>query len=290
MGGQQNFSFKTAAPHWLTSIKNIFLDAIFPPKCLMCSRLFQSVPTDPESAPPIHADFQKRGVLFYAQQWLKTLCCRDCLNAVLAISEPLCMRCGVMFNRPQADTPLCSNCLNQPHEFRMARAAIVYDAQSMVMIHRFKYAGKTQLARPFGALLLNTFLRYWDPESIDLILPVPLHHQKFRRRGFNQSHLMIEHWKKMSTVKPSADLCKRLRTDVLLRNKATVPQTGLGRSQRKDNIKGAFGVQRSRVVEGRAVLVVDDVYTTGATVNECARLLLQAGAENVDVLTLARAV
>ncbi len=284
---QQNSSAKTAAPHWLTSIKNIFLDAIFPPKCLMCGHLFQSAATDPVSESAIS---QQRDVLFYAQRWLTELCCQSCLNAVAAISEPFCKHCGMMFNQPQADNAFCSDCMMQPHKFRMARAAIAYDAQSMVMIQRFKYTGKTQLAGPFGALLLYTFLRYWHPESIDLILPVPLHHQKFRRRGFNQAHLMLDQWQKMSTVKISADLCKRLRTDVLLRNKKTVPQTGLGRSERKENIEGAFSVQRSEIIAGKTVLLVDDVYTTGATVNECARLLLQSGAENVDVLTLARAV
>ena len=162
---QQNSSAKTAAPHWLTSIKNIFLDALFPPKCLMCGHLFQSAATDPVSESAIS---QQRDVLFYAQRWLTALCCQSCLNAVAAISEPFCKHCGMMFNQPQADNALCSDCMMQPHKFRMARAAIAYDAQSMVMIQQFKYTGKTQLAGPFGALLLYTFLRYWHPESIDL--------------------------------------------------------------------------------------------------------------------------
>ena len=167
---------------------------------------------------------------------------------------------------------------------------MVYDQQAMAIIHRFKYAGKTQLARPFGGLLLNTFLRYWQDEAIDLILPVPLHRQKFRQRGFNQSYLMVDCWKTIAALNPLIAAHKHPRSDVLSRNKATASQTGLGRQQRLKNVKGAFRVRLPETVHARKVLVVDDVYTTGATVNECARSLLEAGAAQVDVLTLARAI
>ena len=111
-----------------------------------------------------------------------------------------------------------------------------------------------------------------------------------RRRGFNQSYLLIDSWK--STPPPVMDELGRIPviTDVLVRNKATLPQTGLGRRQRLKNIKGAFTVRIPEIVYGKKVLLVDDVYTTGATVNECARMLLKAGARIVDVLTVARAV
>lgn len=167
---------------------------------------------------------------------------------------------------------------------------MVYDQQSLAIIHRFKYAGKTQLARPFGGLLLNTFLRYWLDEAIDLILPVPLHSQKFRYRGFNQSYLMVDCWKTITAPNPLAATQTHLRTDVLSRSKATAPQTGLGRQQRLKNVKGAFSVRFPKAVHARKVLLIDDVYTTGATVDECARSLLEAGAAQVDVLTLARVI
>jgi ComF family protein len=195
-----------------------------------------------------------------------------------------------MLATPPIDGALCGNCIVKPKEFRIARSAMVYNHQSMAIIHRFKYDGKIQLAAPLGGLLLNTYLRYWPAETIDLILPVPLHIKKFRRRGFNQAYLMISACKAISGEKPFAGFHKRLRTDVLIRNRATVPQTGLGRRQRLKNIKGVFSVCLPEAVKGRRALVVDDVYTTGSTVNECARTLLDAGAANVDVLTLARAV
>ena len=278
------------APLWLKSIKNILLDTVFPPKCLVCCRLFQPAADGSDIDPVAKTVENIRDLLTQSYRLLAASCCRDCLDALTAISEPLCMCCGMMFMQPQEDSHLCGDCILQPKKFGMARATMVYDQQSMAIIHRFKYAGKIQLAKPFGGLMGHTYMRYWHPDSIDLILPVPLHHKKFRYRGFNQSYLMVASWKSNSALKPLAAFNKRIRTDVLIRSKATVSQTGLGRHQRLKNIKGAFGVRLPEAVEGKRVLLTDDVYTTGATVNECAHSLLKAGAARVDVLTLARAV
>jgi ComF family protein len=172
----------------------------------------------------------------------------------------------------------------------MARAAMACDQQLMAVIHRFKYAAKTQLAMPLGGLMLSAFLQQWESEIVDLVLPVPLHSQKFRSRGFNQSYLLIHSWKAVANAMhiPLPDI--PIHTDVLIRTKVTVPQTGLGRRQRLKNVKGVFSLRFPEKVYGKKLLVVDDVYTTGATVNECARTLLEFGAERVGVLTLARAI
>jgi ComF family protein len=280
---------KNAVSACLRSIWHTLLDTIFPPKCLVCRRLFQPATVSPAIDRVSHAITEIRDLLPQAQRWLDTLCCRECVGTLTAISEPLCTSCGMMFKQLRNDNHLCGDCIKHPRKFRMARAAMVYDQQSMAIIHRFKYAGKTQLAKPFGGLLLNTYLRYWQSEAIDLILPVPLHGQKFRRRGFNQSYLMVDCWRAVAALNPLKAPPTRLRTDVLNRNKATASQTGLGRQQRLKNVKGAFSVRLPAAVHARKILVVDDVYTTGATVDECARALLAAGAAQVDVLTLARA-
>jgi ComF family protein len=138
--------------------------------------------------------------------------------------------------------------------------------------------------------MLNAYMRYWDRKKVDLVIPVPLHNQKFRKRGFNQSYLLIRSWKSISSPVGAEASDIPVNTDVLIRDKATVPQTDLGRQQRLKNIKGAFSVRIPEKVIAKKVLLVDDVYTTGATVNECARVLLKAGAELVDVLTVARAM
>ena len=274
----------------LKSIWHTLLDTIFPPKCLVCRRLFRPASAHPAIDRVTHTVAEFKDLLPQAHRWLSALCCQECVKALTAISEPLCTCCGMMFRRPRNDNHLCGDCIMQPKKFRMARAAMVYDQQSMAIIQRFKYAGKTQLARPFGVLLLNTYLRYWQRETIDLILPVPLHGQKFRYRGFNQSYLMVDCWKTITDLNPFRATHTRLKTDVLSRSKATASQTGLGRQQRLKNVKGAFSVRLPDTVQARKILVVDDVYTTGATVDECARSLLAAGAAQVDVLTLARAV
>jgi ComF family protein len=172
----------------------------------------------------------------------------------------------------------------------MARAAMVFDQQLIAVIHRFKYAAKTQLARPLGGLMLSVFMRQWEGEEVDLLLPVPLHPQKFRSRGFNQSYLLIRSWKAAADAMQITLPDIAVHPNVLIRTKATVPQTGLGRRQRSKNVKGVFSLRFPEKVYGKKLLVVDDVYTTGATVNECARTLLKFGAERVDVLTLARVI
>ncbi len=152
----------------------------------------------------------------------------------------------------------------------------------MEAIHRFKYAKKTSLARPLGSLVRETFMRFWGTDSVDLMVPVPLHLKRLRERGFNQAYLMTRAWAK--------DEDFSLDGLALCRTRWTKPQTTLSRKERQRNVKGAFAVACAERIEGKRILVVDDVYTTGSTVNECAQVLMKAGARWVDVLTLARAV
>ena len=323
---------KHGRPHWTGALLNIFLDAVFPPKCLVCSRLFKPAAKGPGVNDHPHSGWlgfcrerrQKTGArsalivagetgckapglenpienppdaaagitdpFSESSRLLNSFCCSNCVSALAAISSPMCTCCGAAFKSPQGQNHLCGECMAQPKKFRMARAAVSCDPQLMAVIHRFKYAGKTQLARPLGGLMLSAFMQNWEGAKVDRVLPVPLHPQKFRSRGFNQSYLLIHHWKAIAKGRHLSLSNIPILTDVLIRTSVTVPQTGLGRGQRLKNVKGAFSVQSPEKVYGKKVLVVDDVYTTGATVNECARILLKFGAECVDVLTLARVV
>lgn len=221
---------------------------------------------------------------------LSLLCCSDCVSSIAAISSPKCTCCGIPFKSHRDRDHLCGDCISRPKKFRLARAALAFDQQTMAVVHRFKYAAKTQLARPLGGMMLSVFMQWWEEQNVDLILPVPLHPQKMRSRGFNQSYLLIQNLKAVAGAM-HIDLSDiPIHTDVLTRNIATVPQTGLDRRQRLKNVRGIFGLRFPDKVYGKKVLVVDDVYTTGATVNECARILLKFGAGQVDVLTLARAI
>jgi ComF family protein len=280
---------KYGAFYWAQALWRIFLDAVLPPKCMVCSRLFQPAAKNPEmnrlpnSAAEITDPFRASCHL------LTSFCCSNCLSAPEAISSPMCTCCGITFQTRQDQDHLCGDCMLWPKNFRMARAAVSCEPQLMAVIHRFKYAGKTQLAKPLGGMMLGAFLHHWEGAEIDQLIPVPLHPQKFRSRGFNQSYLLIHCWKAIARAMQISLPNISIHTDVLIRTKMTAPQTGLGRAQRLINVKGAFRVQSPEKVFGKKVLVVDDVYTTGATANECARLLLEFGAESVDVLTLARA-
>jgi ComF family protein len=275
--------------NWLKPVSKIILDAIFPPKCVVCGRLFASAAA-PGSVQRNRVASESRDPFIEFYQLLSVFCCPDCLKGFVPVAAPICDCCGTMFKGRRDDNHLCGDCLLQPKAFRKARAAMVYDQQLMAVIQRFKYAGKSQLARPLGRLILGAYLRHWLDEEADLIVPVPLHPKRMRRRGFNQAYLLVDSWKSISRPLVDEPRMIPIEVDVLIRSKATLPQTGLDRRQRLKNIKGAFKIRAPEKVYGKMVLLIDDVYTTGATVNECARVLLQAGARIVDVLTVARAL
>ncbi len=285
-----NRTLKYAAYDWVSLIFKIILDTVFPPKCLVCNRLFKPAITRPGAERPTNAKAEIIETFPESYQLLTSYCCPECMRTFTVISSPLCSCCGIMFKSRQGQNHFCGDCITQPKKFRIARAAVANNQQLMTIIHRFKYAGKIQIAGLLGGLMLNAYRRFWDQEKFDLVLPVPLHTKKFRKRGFNQSYLLIHSWKSISNPSAVELSAIPVSTNVLIKNKATLPQTGLGRQQRLKNIKGAFRVRVPEKVNAKKVLLIDDVYTTGATVNECARVLLKAGAEIIDVLTVARAM
>ena len=241
-------------------------DAIFPARCLGCGRLFHRQPS--EAA-------QGKGVV------LADHFCPSCSGQWTAVASPLCTRCGMAFTSREGPDHWCGRCLNHPGAYTRARAVGIYDGSLRIAIHALKFKGRTRLAGPLGRLLLEAYRRYWQAGEIDVIVPVPLHRNRFRKRGFNQAYLLIHSWElSVETV---------VVRDLLVRSRATAPQTGLDRQQRRNNIKNAFAVNRSGASTGKRVLLVDDVLTTGATVEACAAALLNDGALQVDVLTLARA-
>lgn len=164
----------------------------------------------------------------------------------------------------------------------MARAAGTYEGALREMIHRWKYGERTYLTTFFGEKLAEVFFRYWNSQSFDLILPVPLHSQRLRERGFNQALLLAKELSRRTRIPCS----KRL----LRKRFPTAPQVDLSGQEREKGVRRSFHVPNPEQIEGRSILLVDDVYTTGATVNECSKVLLRAGAEQVAVLTLAHAI
>jgi predicted amidophosphoribosyltransferase len=163
--------------------------------------------------------------------------CPACSDKVRPVGSPLCSQCGVMFQSREGDDHSCGECLDKPKRFRKARAFGVYDQALMEAVHRFKYKGKLQLARPLGTLLLAALLTDWDDDPPDLVVPVPLHARRFRERGFNQAFMLIRDWPRIAAALPVQLPNIAIDREVLVRNRWTEPQTGLGRSTRLQNIK-----------------------------------------------------
>jgi ComF family protein len=164
----------------------------------------------------------------------------------------------------------------------MARAVGAYEGSLQEAIHRWKYEGKTTLTPFLGNWMVEGLHRYWDPNRFDLLIPVPLHPQRLRERGFNQALLLVKEVSRQTGIPYRKRLLRKVRP--------TTPQVNLSGVEREKAVRGSFHMIRKEEVKGKSILLVDDVYTTGATVNECARVLLTAGAERIDVITLAHAL
>ena len=283
-------TLKYSAYDWARRLLQVILDTVFPPRCLVCRCIFKPGATETGAEYPTKAKTDIINLFPEYNPLQTSFCCPECLSTFTAVSAPFCNCCGMMFKSRQDRNHFCGDCITQPKKFRIARAAVANNPQLMTAIHRFKYAGKLQLAELLGGLMLNAYRKFWESANFDLVLPVPLHAKKLRNRGFNQSYLLIRSWKKISIPLAVELSAIPVSTDILIKKETTRPQTGLGRQQRLINIRGAFRVQCPQKIDAKKVLLIDDVYTTGATVNECARMLLKAGAAFVDVLTVARAM
>jgi len=208
--------------------------------------------------------------------------CSDCLSEIRWIEPPFCSVCGTPFASKVVENHPCSACAGGRRYFEIARALGYYKGPLQEAIHRWKYQGRTYLSPVFGKWMARGFQRYWEPTSLDLLIPVPLHRKRLRERGFNQSLLLVQELSRRTGI----PYYKR----VLLKKRHTFPQVSLSGVEREKGVRGAFHVTGKEELEGKSILLVDDVYTTGATVNECSKVLMEAGAERVDVLTLAHAV
>lgn len=171
-----------------------------------------------------------------------------------------------------------------------ARSAGHYEGPLRALIHHYKYLGHERLGEPLGRLLWEVLRREWEPENIDRVLPVPLHPRRMRQRGFNQAHTLIRRWPALARASGVRVAKHWVDARVLTRCRPTPPQTGLTKTQRADNLTRAFAVRIGTSVGGQRIVVVDDVLTTGATADACARVLMEQGAADVRVLTVARAV
>ena len=259
----------------LTCSGNLFINALFPPSCIACGRFFH--PAEGTSGSPGRAS-EPMNLGDQFRRAMQRHLCSACVRLFTTADPPVCTCCGLIFKSRQGENHLCGDCLASQKAFGMARAAGVYDQSLMSVIHAYKYDGKVQLAGPLSALMAAVYALHWGAGDVDLVLPVPLHPARLRKRGFNQAWLLIRSWGNSAAH------------DILRRTRRTLPQTGLGRRERLKNVKGAFAVKNPAAVKNKRILLVDDGYTTGATVQECARALKACRAARVDILTVGRAV
>ncbi|MFC3225621.1 double zinc ribbon domain-containing protein [Marinibaculum pumilum] len=229
-------------------------DLLWPPQCLGCDR-------------PV----AEQGGL-----------CPSCWSALAFITPPHCRHCGLPFDHPVPGELSCGACLADPPPFDRARAPFVYGGTVRRLILAFKHGDRTDMAAALAQRMAAAAPALLA--EAELIVPVPLHRWRLWRRRYNQSALLAKALARLSG-RPAA-------TGLLLRRRATPSQGGLSRSRRARNVAGAFALSDAAAdrIAGRRILLVDDVYTTGATVQEAARVLRRGGAAAVDVIALARVV
>lgn len=230
------------------------LDLLFPPQTL--------------DDGPVPARSQAGG--FSAEAW----------SRIAFIDDPRCDGCGTPFEHELGAGVRCAACEARPHAFARARAACLYDETFSGVILQFKHADRTDLAPLFARWLSRAAADVLA--EADAVVPVPLHRLRLLRRRYNQSAEIARPLARMNGLDYLPDALRRVR--------ATRSQGGLSGSGRRRNVAAAFAVPASRAsqVAGRRIVLVDDVLTTGATAEGCARALLQAGAASVDLAVVAR--
>lgn len=230
------------------------VDLIYPPLCLRCQ-----------------APVAEHGAL-----------CASCWQAVAFVAPPFCAVCALPFEFHVAPGALCGTCTAAPPAFTAARSVCLYDDASRNLVLAFKHGGRLEGVAAMARWMARAAEDLLDKDT--LLVPVPLYRWRLWRRGFNQSAVLAEAVGRFTGTCADPLALRRVR--------ATPSQAGLSRSARIRNVAGAFRLRpgHEETVRGRTVVIVDDVLTTGATVEACARAVVKAGARSAAVLTFARAL
>ena len=241
----------------MSFIKEI-INFILPPRCYFCGKV-------------LHED--------------KCLC-DECISKIEFLNKAICYKCGdPLFADDGADAKklLCGSCLKSKNKmiFRMMRSAYLYDDFSKKLILDFKFNDKTDLAS-FLAKMLYVAGKDIFAEGVDLIVPVPLHYTRLIRRRYNQSALLAKELGKLTGIE--------VNYKSLIKRRITKPQTECDGNERLKNVKDAFYIKNVEKIKSKRILLVDDVLTTGSTLNECGKALKKAKPKSIDALTVARSV
>jgi len=213
-------------------------------------------------------------------QAIDKIICKPCLSKIEKNIPPFCLSCGRKLEKKSFAKHICFECIKKKLYFDRAFSPCVYDGIIKKLIHEFKYKQKHHLGEILGKFMIDFIHEYKLPiECMDYIIPIPLHKTKLREREFNQAEILAK--------RIAYEFNKDMPLEILKRIKNTKTQTDLEPNKRFLNVKESFVVENSKKIENKNLLIVDDVFTTGATSSEAALVLKKAGANIVFVLTLA---
>lgn len=224
------------------------IDLIYPRRCAMCDALLTKD---------------------------ETYICTGCKPKVQAVKDPYCMKCGKPLLRSEEE--YCKDCLCHPHAFDRGRSVLVYEGPVKRSVYRFKYSGRKEYAEAYAYLAerhLGDFIRQIQP---DALLPVPLHRSRYRKRGYNQAELFARALGRRMGIRVVANLVRR--------TKNTLPQKELDPQERQNNLKKAFKLSGNDV-KLNTIIIIDDIYTTGSTIDAFSVQLKRAGVQRIYFLTI----
>ena len=246
--------------NFMKNIWDIFLDLIYPPDlyCICCGKIIDSTRT--------------------------YRLCNECMDGIKWANGRLCAKCGKLLSASNPGN-ICFNCREHPHQFDHGYTCTEYGTHERAMVFALKYHSRADIGVTVGEIMADRILAEYSLSELkdmyDYVLPVPVHRSKRTARGFNQAEVIARSFSDRTKIRCDADILIRVRETHVMRS--------LGPDQRRENIRGAFEIRTRRIpdIEGKRVLLIDDIYTTGATVDEIAAVLKRAKAEGVDVISFA---
>lgn len=205
--------------------------------------------------------------------------CDDCLENLRWVNKRTCNKCGKALENDRHNE-LCLDCQQSEHFFERGFTCLQYGLREKEILHRFKFNGAAYIGPKLGKLMLDRI----QPENLklDLVTSVPMHKKKQVKRGYNPAALMAKEVAK--------GLCVPYNGQVLKRSSYQAPMNKLDRNQRKLNLINSYSIREAVQIQNKSILLIDDVYTTGSTADECCKILKEAGASQIFVLTLAAGV
>lgn len=223
-------------------LDELFLDLLYPPRCIVCDKVISSEET----------------------------VCPACRKKIRFVQEPACMKCG----KPLLDgrKEFCGDCERKTHYFVQGKSLWLYESEMKRSIYRFKYQNKREYAKGYAREIANRYGHWVGVKNIQAIVPIPLHKKKQKKRGYNQAQILAKELGRIWGLPVYANLLIRIRD--------TKPQKTLNDAERKNNLKKAFKTTEN-IVQLKHILLIDDIYTTGSTLDAAAEALLAAGAEEI---------